>query len=208
MYNMSMVVEIDDSPLKILRDTLRNQHGTLRASELTRLGIPRTYLSILVRNGEIERVSRGVYRETNTIGDDLYSFQARFRSAIFSHETALFLHDLSDRTPLYPSVTVPSGYHSLSLKNSGSKVFYVRRSLFALGVETMKSPQGNKIAVTGLERTVCDILRSRNQIDVQLVYDSLKRYVGKKEKNINRLYQFAQKFRIQKIVREYVEILL
>jgi hypothetical protein len=51
-------------------------------------------------------------------------------------------------------------------------------------------------------------MRSRNQIDVQLVYEALKRYVSKKERNIDLLYRYAKQFRIQKIVREYIEVLL
>ena len=72
----------------------------------------------------------------------------------------------------------------------------------------MESPHGNKIRVTGLERTICDVVRSRNQMDVQLIYDALKRYVRKSERSIDLLYSYAKRFRIQKVVREYIEVLL
>jgi predicted CopG family antitoxin len=36
----------------------------------------------------------------------------------------------------------------------------------------------------------------------------LKRYVKKKEKDLDLLYNYAMQFRIQKIVREYIEVLL
>jgi hypothetical protein len=84
----------------------------------------------------------------------------------------------------------------------------VNRNLFDLGIISMKSPHGNNIKTFNLERTICDVLRSRNQIDVQLIYESLKRYVGKKERNIDLLYNYAKQFRIQKIVRETIEVLL
>ena len=140
--------------------------------------------------------------------DGLFSFQARYKSSIYSHETALYLHDLTDRTPLFYSISVPSGYHSAALKKSGCKVFYVNRNLFDLGVISMNSPHGNEIRVTDLERTICDVVRSRNQMDVQLVYEALKRYVRKSERNIDLLYSYAKRFRIQKVVREYLEVLL
>jgi len=191
-----------------LRKVLEDQHGTIRTAKLTQFNIPRTYLSILERNGEIERVSRGVYRATNSLEDELYAYQSAYKSSVYSHETALYLHDLTDRSPLYYSITVPSGYHSISLHNSHHKVFYVKRGLFSLGVEPMKSPHGNEIRVTGLERTICDILRSRNQIDSQLVNDALKRYVKSQKNNLDLLYQYARQFGVQKIVQTYIEILL
>ena len=72
----------------------------------------------------------------------------------------------------------------------------------------MMTPHGNEIRTTNLERTICDVLRSRNQIDVQFVNEALKKYVIDKDRNIDQLYNFAKQFRIQKIVREYIEVLL
>jgi predicted transcriptional regulator of viral defense system len=134
--------------------------------------------------------------------------QSRYKGAIFSHETALYLLELTDRTPLFYSVTVPARYNATSLKASGVKVYFVNRSFYQLGITMMKSPHGNDVKTFNLERTICDILRSRNQIDIQLVNEALKRYVGKKEKNLDLLYQYAQQFRIQKILRQYIEVLL
>ncbi|MEW5869063.1 MAG: type IV toxin-antitoxin system AbiEi family antitoxin domain-containing protein [Chloroflexota bacterium] len=191
-----------------MRKILQDQHGTLLTSDLARFNIPRTYLAILERNGEIERVSRGVYQATASLEDELFSFQSRYKSSIYSHKTALYLHDLTDRTPLFYSISVPSGFHSVALKKSGCKVFYVNRNLFDLGVISMNSPHGNEIRVTDLERTICDVVRSRNQIEVQLVYDALKRYVKRNDRNIDLLYRYAKRFRIQKVIREYIEVLL
>ncbi len=203
-----MVVKNMSSPLDRVRKILQNQHGTLLTSDLARFNIPRTYLSILERSGEIERVSRGVYRATASMEDELFGFQSTYKSSIYSHETALYLHDLTDRTPLLNSISLPSGYHSAALKKSGCKVFYVQRDLFDLGVISMNSPHGNEIRVTGLERTICDVVRSRNRIDVQLVYDALKRYVKRSNRNIVLLYSYAQRFQIQKVVRDSIEVLL
>jgi predicted transcriptional regulator of viral defense system len=205
---MSMVVTSELSQSERIRKILEGHHGTLLTSDLAKFNIPRTYLSIMERDGEIERVSRGVYRVADSIEDEMFSFQARYKSSIYSHETALYLHDLTDRTPLSYSITVPVGYHSISLKESGYKIFYLNRNLFDLGVIPMKSPHGNEIRTTNLERTICDVLRSRNQIDVQFLNAALKKYVIHKDRNIDMLYSYAKHFRIQKIVRETIEVLL
>jgi predicted transcriptional regulator of viral defense system len=203
-----MVVKVKANPIEIIRNILKDQNGILLTSDLNKYGIPRTYLSFLEKNGEIQRISRGVYSATGNIIDEMAGIQARYKGTIFSHETAAYLLDLSDRTPLFYSVTVPAGYNATSLKASGAKVYFVNRDLYLLGLITVKSPHGNDIKTFNLERTVCDLLRSRNQIDIQQVNESLKRYVGKKDRNIDLLYSYAKQFSIQKIVREYIEILL
>jgi hypothetical protein len=136
------------------------------------------------------------------------SLQARYKGAIFSHETALFLLGLTDRTPLLYSVTVQSGYNASPLKATGAKVYFVNRTLYLIGLITMKSPYGNDIRTFNLERTICDVLRSRNQMDIQFVNEALKKYVVLQNRNIDRLYDYAKQFRIQKIVREFIEVLL
>lgn len=194
--------------LEKIRKLLESQHGILRTSDLAKLNIPRTYLAILERNGEIERVSRGIYRAIPLIEDEMFTFQLRYKVSIYSHETALYLHELTDRTPLFYSISVPVGYHSASLNESGHKIFYVDRNLFDLGCVLMKSPHGNEIRTTNLERTICDILRSRNQMEIIVVNEAMKKYVVHKDRNFHQLYNYAKQFRVQKIVRDYVEILL
>ncbi len=160
------------------------------------------------KKGEIRRVSRGIYTATDSLADEMACIQARYQNAIFSHETALYLSGLNDRTPLAYCVTVPSGYNASSLKAIGVKVFFVKSDLHLLGSITVKSPQGNDIKTYNPERTICDILRSRSRIDIQIVNQAMKRYATHPERNLNRLYRYAQEFRIQKIVRRYMEILL
>ena len=196
------------SPTKKIRDILKDQNGILLTSDLLKYGIPRIYLSVLEKRGDIRRISRGVYAVAGYMIDEMAGIQARYKGAIFSHETAAYLLDLTDRTPLFYSVTVPAGYNATSLKASGVKVYFVNRELYRLGSITLKSPHGNDIKTLNLERTVCDVLRSRNQVDIQQINEVLKRYVKKKEKDLDLLYNYARQFRIQKIVREYIEVLL
>ena len=203
-----MVVKNKENPIEKIRDILKDQNGILLTSDLSKFGIPRTYLSTLLKNGEIQRISRGVYSAVNYMTDEMAITQAKYKGAIFSHETALYLLGLTDRTPLFYSVTVPAVYNATPLKASGVKVFFVNRGLYLVGVITIKSPHGNDIKTFNLDRTICDVLRSRNKIDIQFVNEALKKYVIHKERNIDQLYDYAKQFRIQKTVREYIEVLL
>ena len=79
---MSMIVKNELSQLEKIRKLLDDQHGSLLTSDLAKFNIPRIYLSILEKNGEIERVSRGVYRLVGSIDDEMFNFQIRFKSSI------------------------------------------------------------------------------------------------------------------------------
>ena len=75
---MSMDVKSASPRIDKLRQIMEGRQGLLLTSDLAKFNIPRTYLLIMEQNGEIERVSRGVYRSVSAfIEDELFSFQSR-----------------------------------------------------------------------------------------------------------------------------------
>jgi predicted transcriptional regulator of viral defense system len=191
-----------------IHQLLQKQKGIVRTADLVDEGIPTTYLSILTKRGELERVAWGVYQKPTLLEDEFFLFQSQHKAVVFSHETALFLHDLTDRTPQVFSCTVPSGYHSAALDESNHQVFYVKRKLVEIGVAELSSPHGNFLRVTGMERTIVDILRSRSRIEDRILFDALKGYARLKSRNIELLYRYAEQFRVQNVLRPYMEVLL
>ena len=194
-------------PIEKIYQLLEEQNGFFRTADLSERGIPRSYIALLLERGEIKRVSRGLYTSDDVFLDDMLILQTNFRNATFSHETALFLLGLSDRNPLFYTVTVPSGYNASGLKRDGAKVFFIKSELLELGLLTITSPLGNLIKTFDLERTICDIIRNRNKIDIQIVNQALKDYVKHKDRNFHRLFEYATKLRVSKKVREIIEVL-
>jgi len=73
-----------------IKDIVQEQNGMIFTKDLTENDIPRIYLTNLVKAGELERVSRGVYVDVNHIDDEMYYMQVKYPRLIYSHETALF----------------------------------------------------------------------------------------------------------------------
>ena len=191
--------------LKVL---IENKNGTILTSEAEKNNIPRQYLSILVRNNDLERVAQGVYITPDTLEDVMYCIQVRSDKLIFSHETALYMHELTDRDPFEYTVTVPRGYATNRLRESGVSVVTVKKDLHLLGMEKMKTIHGREVQVYNIDRTICDIIRNRNQMDKDMFYVALKRYVKAKDKDFMQLMEYAKSFGVVKIVMEYMEGLL
>lgn len=59
-----------------------------------------------------------------------------------------------------------------------------------------------------LERTVCDLVRSRRNFKIQDFNMAIKSYLQRNDKDLNRLMRYAKAFRIEKIIRQYIEVLL
>ena len=191
-----------------LEKLIEDNNGLILTKQVVEAGIAREYLNVLLKENKVERVAHGVYVTPDAFDDEMYILQARNQRLVFSHETALYLHDLTDRDPLEWSATVPAGYNSSHLKDGGIIVYSIKKELHQLGVTELETQFGRKIKVYNKERTICDILRNRNNMDIAILNDGVKRYLASKDKNIPLLMRYAEKFNVQDPLRKYVEILL
>lgn len=194
--------------LEKLEKLIQKQHGTVLSADLDLYEIPRTYLQMMVAEGKLERVDRGVYVSIDAIEDEMYAMQTKYQKLIYSHETALYLHGLSDRTPFEYSASVPSGYKVVGSVADRFKIYYIKKELHELGVETVKSSHGNPIRTYDVERTVCDLIRSRSRIDVQILNDALKRFVKLKSADHSILLEYARKLKVEAVLKSYLEVLI
>jgi predicted transcriptional regulator of viral defense system len=178
------------------------------ASQAVKAGLHRQQLAGFVKSGVLERAERGIYISPDGLDDALFWMQQRAQKIVYSHETALFLHRITDRTPIRYSVTVPSSYKpSAALKNA-CKIYYIKQELLNLGKTEKLSGMGHTVITYDLERTLCDVIRSRNKMDGQIVIEALKNYAKNKGKDLHRLYRYAEKFGVKKILYHYLEVLL
>lgn len=201
-----MVIKM--SYTKQLLELMTKQDGLILTRDAEAAGIPRHYLTLLAREGGIQRVSHGIYVTPEAFEDELYILQVRSPQLIFSHETALYLHDLTDRDPIFYSVTVPTGYHNRLLTENGIQVHTVKKEWHKQGITETTTVYGRPIRLYDAERTLCDLFRQRNNVDIDLLNDSMKRYLTRKDKNIPQLLRYAEQFRVSSPIRKYVEILL
>jgi predicted transcriptional regulator of viral defense system len=207
----SIIIKLEVDSLALpdnLQSILTQNNGIFTTAQANDVGISNERLRLLVKSGELERVSFGVYILPDEFVDKMYVAQLRRPKAIYSHETALFLHDLTDRDPISYTVTVPTGYNATRLRKDGIRVFTIKRELHKLGSTQLSTIFGHKVTAYDLERTICDCLRSRNQMDIAIVTDAIKRYAGRKDKNLNTLMQMAEIFKVTKPLRSYMEVLL
>lgn len=187
---------------------LKKRNGIITTSEVEDLGINSRILTRMIERGIIERVARGIYISVDTIEDTYFTVQAICKKGIFSHETALYFHDLCDRTPIKFQLTVPTNYNNILIKNKNYQFFYLKEELYEIGIEKIKTPYGNKVKVYDLERTICDIIRNKKKIEIALFTDAMKRYAERKDRNSIKLHKYAKIFNIEDELRKYLEVLL
>ena len=201
-------MEVTITDTIIVQKLLSKGNGMLSASQAVGAGLHRQQLANFVKSGILERAERGIYISPGGLDDAHFWMQQRAKKIVYSHETALFLYRMTDRTPIRYSITVPSSYKVSTALKKSCKIYYIKQELIDLGKTKKSSGMGNTVIIYNMERTLCDVIRSRNKMDGQIVIEALKNYARSKEKDLHRLYRYAKNFGVEKILHQYLEVLL
>ena len=178
----------------------------LTTKDVNKNNIPRFYLTKLIKENKIERVSRGVYIKKNELVDEFVILQSKSKNAIYSNTTALYLHGFSNRIPIKYDITINSGYNGSLQKEKNVNLFYTKRELLELGVINYKLDSGNIIRVYDLDKTICDIIKNKKKIDAEIFNKAIREYFYSKKKNTLKLYEYAKRMNIYNKVRDTFEV--
>ena len=191
---------------KILK-IMKNNNEIITPVQLEEKGISRVYLSNMEKEGIIERIERGIYVTKDFKYDEYYLFQLKYPKAIFSYNTALYFYQMTERTPIKMDVTVYREYNPHRFKDFVN-VYKVSKELYDLGVIEKKSPQGMKVKTYNLERTVCDIIKDKDSIDIEIRNKAIKKAIKSKEFNASKMFEYAKKMNIYDKVKNYMEAII
>lgn len=183
--------------------------GFIRTSQVEQAGISRPMLKKYVDMGQLERVRKGIYTLSDGFADEYVLLQAQSSKAIFSYGTALFLWEMSDRTPHVLDITVSHGTNTTVVRrdNPTLRCHYVQPELYELGITQTTSPQGGTVRLYDRERCICDLVSHRNRVEMQLYAQALNEYF-KKKPNSRKLLKYSKAFGIEDKIRTYMEVLL
>lgn len=190
---------------KKIEKHLEQSGGIITTAYCRENNIPTVYLSRLLKDGRLLKVKNGIYITKDGDYDEYYFFQHQYKKAIFSYETALYLLGETDKIPWNLDVTVYNGY-KFNEKSGGLNVHFVKKSIYDVGIIEKPTMFGNKVKLYSYERTLCDFILHKEEMDIEVYVKLIRSYPSYKERNIHSLYDIATKMGIENKVREVMEV--
>ena len=185
---------------------LEKGNGMITSQYCREEEIPSVYLTRLVDENVLTRVDRGIYISENGDYDELYFFQYKYKKTIFSYESALYLHGLTDKIPQVIEVSVTSSYKFNDIPHN-VEVHYVKNEIAEIGITNVKTIFGNEVRAYNIERIICDCIQNKNKVDPEIYVKTIRDYAYSRTNNINRLFVYAEKMGISEKVRNTMEII-
>lgn len=187
---------------------LVDDSGILLVKDAVNMGIAKHVFYDYIKENDFVKVSHGIYASPASLIDIDYILSLKCPVGVLSHDISLFYHDLTDREPIRQTITVYSGYGTKRLIDKNVKVFTVKKDLLDIGKIYITNNYGHVIPIYDMERTICDLFRSRRWFEASEFKNVLKAYIQRSDKDFNRLIQYALSLNVDKKIKEYMEVLL
>ncbi len=188
-----------------IKEYLKKSNGIITTAYCRENGIPTIYLTRLVGQGLLKQAAAGIYLAENGDNDELYFFQYRYKRTVYSYETALFLLGVTDKIIQKIDVTVSRNY-KFNEKDNKINVHYVKKEWLDLGKIEAKTMFGNPVRVYSYERTLCDFVLHKEEIEPEVYVQAIRSYSHYEKRDIHLLYRIATEMGIIEKIREIIEI--
>lgn len=193
-----------------IRELFRRHGGVLRTRDALRLGIhPRT-LYRMRQTGDLEKLTRGLYRLSGLpklSNPDLVSASLKIPHGVICLISALALHDLTTQVPHQVYIALPRGAEPPRIAYPPLRLFWFTESAFRAGIEVRKL-DGIAVRVYSAEKTIADCFKYRNKIGLDVSLEAVKLYRRRRKTRTAELLRYAAICRVEKIIRPYLEALL
>lgn len=160
-----------------------------------------------VRDGNTMRVKRGVYATTEQLADSMIDLEAIVPGGILCLFSAWNVHGLTTSLPQAYHVAVKRG-RKISLPTFPKvELHHITDTVIGIGVEEMDI-SGYRVQIYNKERCVCDVVKYRNKVGIDVCAEVLNTYLSRQDRNLSLLFDYADKLRVRRILEQYIALRL
>lgn len=186
-----------------------NQHF-FSVQQLKKMGYTYYYINKMVEKGMLTKINKSTYENMEFEGESSdYSYlNIVAPNAVVCLMSAARFYNLTTYLPDTIDVAIESSMKISTLPEwPDFRVYYFSKERYEKGITTANDGTVD-FKIYDMEKTVADILGYRNKLGIEETKEVLHSYLGKKERNLNKLHRYAANLGVEPILRTYLEVLL
>ena len=160
-----------------------------------------------VRDGDAVRIKRGVYATAEQLADTMIDVEAIIPGGVLCLFSAWNVHGLTTSLPQAYHVAVKRGRKITLPTFPKIELHHITDTMFDIGVEELVA-SGYHIHIYNKERCVCDAVKYRNKIGMDVCSEVVNNYISQPDRNLSLLMDYADKLRVKRILEQYIAIKL
>ncbi len=160
-----------------------------------------------VRDGDTVRVKRGVYATAEQLADTMIDVEAIVPGGVLCLFSAWNIHGLTTSLPQAYHVAVKRGRKVVLPIFPKIELHHITDTMFDIGIEE-QPVSGYRIHIYNRERCVCDAVKYRNKVGMDVCSEVVNSYISQPDRNLSMLMDYAEKLRVKRILEQYIAIRL
>ncbi len=184
-------------------DTLQQRGGFITTGEVKSRG-EYEQLRRATEDGTLMRLRNGVYVEMSALANNMIDVERIVPHGVVCLYSAFSHYGLSTQVPSSTCIAIDAKRKVRLPDYPIIDLYYWKRENLEFGI-VQKNISGYDVLVTDLERTVCDAVKYRNKIGLDVCGEVIDSYLKKDNRNISLLHEYARKLRVKNILTKYLE---
>lgn len=160
-----------------------------------------------VEKGAIIRVRRGVYALNEGLAKPMVDVERLVPGGVLCMYSAWSYYALTTQIPLSYCIAIERSRKVVLPEYPPIELFFLSSNVFELGVSEAEIERF-KVKIYDMEKSVCDAIKYRNRIGIDVSSEILRHYLTRKDCNIAKLYSYANTMRIGKRTDELVKYMI
>jgi len=160
-----------------------------------------------VAKGTVVRFRRGVFALLSALANTMYDIDKIVPNGVLCNFSAWAHYGLTTQIPLSICIAIEQKRKVKLPYYPPIALYYQSKEQLSLG-RTRTTINGYEVSIFDIERSVCDALKNRNKIGMDICAEIINNYLARKDRNLNRLAEYAKQLRVGKILHNYLELAL
>ena len=184
-------------------DELQKSGGFIKANEVKTRG-EYEQLRRATEEGTLLRLRNGVYVETSALANNMIDVERIVPGGVLCLYSAFAHYGLSTQVPSSFCIAIEAKRKLRLPDYPIIDLYYWKKENLEFGI-TQKDLLGYVVRITDLERTVCDAVKYRNKIGLDVCGEVIDNYLKVDTRNISLLNEYAGRLRLRTILSKYLE---
>lgn len=175
---------------KELESIFKAYGGIANAKELLEEGVSYYQINQLLEEGQVIKIKRGLYQLGYFPVSEMAEVARIVPKGIYCLLSAAAYYELSTFVSSEYHLAVPKKYKVVLPEYPSIKLYYWMENRYSLDVQQVKVEE-QMVNMYDIEKTVCDVIRYKKKVGLDTMKEVLRTYLAKKNRNLDRLGNYA-----------------
>ncbi|MFA5044404.1 MAG: hypothetical protein WC542_00555 [Paludibacter sp.] len=165
-------------------------------------------LKTMLDTEKVVQIKRGLYRHMDFAEEASWGEACKIApQAVICLFSAWRFYELSTQTPTVIHVAIPAKDKVLLPDYPPIKLYYWNKRFYETGI-IKTTYNEEQITIYDIEKSVCDAIRYRNKVGIDITSEVLRNYLKRKDRNLDKLVKYADNMRIATVLNQYLTMML